>query len=140
MWHQRLQLPKVESHVAWHAAPPAAPTEQGDPCDWRQETAQGSWLMQSSLAIQEQSQPFAERCIMVVLLVFVKPRRPGAAAARAASVTALKHKRENMALRVGWWEGISEQIERPCLWATECDHGRAARSMLTMMGITPGGF
>ena len=70
--------------------------------------------MQSSLAIQEQSQPFAERCVIVALLVFVKPRRPGAAAVRAASVTALKHKRENMALRVGWRAGISERINRSC--------------------------
>ena len=66
--------------------------------------------MQSSLAIQEQSQPFAERCVTVALLVFVRPRRPGAAAVSAASATALKHRRENMALRVGGRAGTFQKI------------------------------
>ena len=59
--------------------------------------------MQSSLAIQEQSQPVAERCAAcaVPLVVFVRPRRPGAAAARAASVIALKHSRASMVLNAG---------------------------------------
>ena len=83
--------------------------------------------MQSSLAIQEQSQPFAERCVTVVLLVFVKPRRPGPAAVKAASVTALKHKRENMALGVGWWAGISDRVNRSCPLSQEPTVARSKR-------------